>query len=33
VIARVSVDGRGYSLLETNQGEMIWYQDKLIINV
>jgi alpha-acetolactate decarboxylase len=27
------VDGKGYSLLETNQGELIWYQDKLIFNV
>jgi hypothetical protein len=27
------VDGKGYSLLETNQGEVIWYQDKLIFNV
>ena len=34
MIARVSVDGKGYSLLETSQGgELIWYQDKLIFNV
>ncbi len=33
IVARIGVEGTGYSLIEKKSSELMWYQDDLIYNV